>query len=85
AAVVGEPSELHGEIVVAYVVTKEGEQMTPAEVRAYCRENLGPHQVPRKVVVREALPKNAAGKILKRELRKAGELERGVDSRESEG
>ncbi|MET0024236.1 MAG: long-chain fatty acid--CoA ligase [Sedimenticola sp.] len=84
AAVVGEPSELHGEIVVAYVVTKEGEQMTPAVVRAYCRENLGPHQVPRKVVVREALPKNAAGKILKRELRKAGELERGVDSRESE-
>ncbi|OOZ36162.1 long-chain-fatty-acid--CoA ligase [Solemya velesiana gill symbiont] len=84
AAVVGEPSELHGEIVVAYVVAREGEEMTPAEVRAYCCENLGPHQVPRKVVVKDALPKNAAGKILKRELRKAGELERGGDSRETE-
>ncbi|OQX35736.1 MAG: long-chain fatty acid--CoA ligase, partial [Candidatus Sedimenticola endophacoides] len=84
AAVVGEPSELHGEIVVAYVVAAEGAALTPAGVRAYCRENLGQHQVPRKVLVREALPKNAAGKILKRELRKAGELERGIDSRERE-
>ncbi|MEW7977739.1 MAG: hypothetical protein AB2814_09995 [Candidatus Sedimenticola endophacoides] len=84
AAVVGEPSELHGEIVVAYVVAAEGAALTPAGVRAYCRENLGQHQVPRKVLVREALSKNAAGKILKRELRKAGELERGIDSRERE-
>jgi long-chain acyl-CoA synthetase len=85
AAVVGEPSELHGEIVVAYVVAKEGRAITAAEIRGFCRENLGQHQVPRKVIVKEALPKNAAGKILKRELRKAGELERGIDSRESEG
>jgi len=84
AAVVGEPSQLHGEIVVAYVVAKEGERLTPAGIRAFCKENLGPHQVPRKVIVCDALPKNAAGKILKRELRKAGELERGIDSRESE-
>ncbi len=84
AAVVGEPSDLHGEIVVAYVVPKEGETFTPGEIRGFCRDNLGQHQVPRKVIVRDALPKNAAGKILKRELRKAGELERGVDSRERE-
>ncbi|VAW40145.1 Long-chain-fatty-acid--CoA ligase [hydrothermal vent metagenome] len=42
-------------------------------------ENLGRHQAPRKVVIRSSLPKNAAGKILKRELRREGELERGVD------
>ncbi len=80
AAVVGEPDKLHGEIPVAHVVPKEGEQVTSAEVRAFCRDNLGRHEVPRRVVVREALPKNAAGKILKRELRRAGELERGIDS-----
>jgi long-chain acyl-CoA synthetase len=36
------------------------------------------------VVFRQTLPKNAAGKILKRELRREGELERGVDHRPSE-
>lgn len=79
AAVVGEPSELHGEIVVAHVVPVAGEEPAASGIKAYCRENLGRHQVPRKVVIRDALPKNAAGKILKRELRREGELERGVD------
>lgn len=81
AAVVGEPSELHGEIPVAYVALKEGELLSAADIRTYCRNNLGRHEVPRKVELCAALPKNAAGKILKRELRKSGELERGVDSR----
>ncbi len=79
AAVVGEPSERHGEIPVAHVVPEEGARLSAAEVRAYCLENLGRHQVPRKVIIRSSLPKNAAGKILKRELRRQGELERGVD------
>jgi len=81
AAVVGEPHETHGEIPVAHVVLTEGAELESSEVRAWCREQLGRHEVPRKVVIRDALPKNAAGKILKRELRKEGELERGVDSR----
>lgn len=84
AAVVGEPDELHGEIPVAFVAPKEGASMTSAEIRAWCREHLGRHEVPRKVFFRPELPKNAAGKILKRELRAAGELERGVDSRKRE-
>jgi long-chain acyl-CoA synthetase len=81
AAVVGEPSELHGEIPVAHVVLKEEITFSAADIRAFCRENLGRHEVPRKVELATALPKNAAGKILKRELRKSGELERGIDSR----
>jgi long-chain acyl-CoA synthetase len=80
AAVVGEPDRLHGEIPVAFVVPREGEEVSAADVRAFCKENLGRHEVPRRVEIREALPKNAAGKILKRELRREGELERGVDS-----
>ncbi|MCB1738551.1 MAG: long-chain fatty acid--CoA ligase, partial [Gammaproteobacteria bacterium] len=67
----------HGEIPVAYVALKAA--TTPAELRAFCRDRLGPHQVPRRFTVLDALPKNAAGKIVKRELRKQGELERGVD------
>ena len=79
AAVVGEPHPSHGEIVVAYVVIRPGSGLDAAGIKAYCRDNLGPHQRPRKVLLREALPKNATGKILKRELRRQGELERGID------
>jgi len=82
AAVVGEPHELHGEIPVAYVVALPGATLDGAEIRAFCRDRLGRHEVPRKVVVRGPLPRNAAGKLLKRELRKDGELERGIDSRD---
>ena len=82
AAVVGEPHESHGEIVVAHVVPKPESGLDIATVKAFCRQHLGQHQLPRKVILRETLPKNAAGKILKRELRKEGEIERGVDSRE---
>ncbi len=84
AAVVGEPSESHGEIPVAYVALHEGAQADGSEIRRFCREHLGRHEVPRKVFFLPELPKNAAGKILKRELRKQGELERGVDSRRPE-
>jgi len=79
AAVVGEPNARHGEVPIAHVVLQEDAGITASQVRAYCLENLGRYQVPRKVVIRASLPKNAAGKILKRELRREGELERGVD------
>jgi len=82
AAVVGEPHKLHGEIPVAYVTLKDGCDATAEQVRAFCLENLGRHEVPRKVFFLPELPKTASGKILKRELRKHGEIERGVDSRE---
>ncbi|MCX7112224.1 MAG: long-chain fatty acid--CoA ligase [Proteobacteria bacterium] len=78
AAVVGEPSDLHGEIPVAYVSLIAGAEATEAAIRAHCRENLGSHQVPRKIHILTELPKNATGKILKRELHKQGEIERGV-------
>jgi long-chain acyl-CoA synthetase len=84
AAVVGEPHALHGEIPVAFISTKEGTSATADQIRSFCRESLGRHEVPRKVFFLSELPKNAAGKILKRELRKHGELERGVDSRSHE-
>lgn len=80
AAVVGEPHASHGEIVVAHVVAREGVDLDDHELKTFCREQLGQHQMPRKFVLHESLPKNATGKILKRELRRAGEIERGVDS-----
>jgi long-chain acyl-CoA synthetase len=79
AAVVGEPHPLHGEIPVAFVVLTPGADADAGELKAWCRSHLGRHEIPRRIVLRESLPKNAAGKILKRELRRGGELERGVD------
>ncbi|MCA1808134.1 MAG: long-chain fatty acid--CoA ligase [Lentisphaerae bacterium] len=49
------------------------------EARNHCRESLGRHEIPRKVIFLPDLPKNAAGKIMKRELQRQGEIERGVD------
>jgi long-chain acyl-CoA synthetase len=81
AAVIGEPDELHGEIPVACIALRDGAKLTSAEVRAFCRDSLGRHEVPKKVLFMQELLKNAAGKIMKRELRKHGEIERGIDSR----
>jgi long-chain acyl-CoA synthetase len=81
AAVVGEPHGLHGEIPVAFVVARPAARPDAARLRDWCREHLGRHEIPRRFELCESLPRNAAGKILKRELRRQGELERGVDSR----
>ncbi len=78
AAVVGEPNDLHGEIPVAYIALKEGSNAGSKDIRDFCREHLGRHEIPRKLYFVKELPKNAAGKILKRELRKSGEYERGI-------
>lgn len=80
AAVVGEPHPMHGEIPVAYVVIESGSGLDESAIRRWCRENLGRYQVPRKFYRLAELPKNASGKILKRELSRSGEFERGVDS-----
>lgn len=78
AAVVGDPDPRHGEVPVAHVVMRPDSRAGEADLRRWCREHLGRHEVPRRFVIRDGLPKNAAGKILKRALRRAGELERGV-------
>ena len=79
AAVVGQPHSLHGEVPVAYIVLKENFQPLESDIRAFCLQHLGRHEVPRKVIFMDELPKNAAGKIVKRELRKQGEIERGIN------
>jgi long-chain acyl-CoA synthetase len=80
AAVVGEPNRIHGEIPIAYVTSAPEQQADAAELKAWCRQHLGSHEIPRRIEVVATLPKNAAGKVLKRELRRVGEVERGVDT-----
>ncbi|MGY1673039.1 acyl-CoA synthetase [Geodermatophilus sp. SYSU D00710] len=70
-AVFGIPHPRWIEAVAAVVVPREGQRAEPAELVAFCRERLAGFKTPRHVVVADALPKNASGKILKRELRTA--------------
>jgi acyl-CoA synthetase (AMP-forming)/AMP-acid ligase II len=69
AAVVGIPDEVYGEQVGAAVACKPGDDVTPEALIAFCREHLARFKAPRTVVLVEALPRNAGGKVLKAELR----------------
>jgi len=79
AAVIGQPHKLHGEVPIAYISLKDGCLADEREIRRFCMLHLGRHEIPKKILFLNELPKNAAGKIVKRELRKAGEVERGID------
>lgn len=68
-AVVGMPDERLGEVGCAYVVPRNRDVFDPGELIAWCRETLANFKVPRRIVVVDELPMNAAGKVLKEELR----------------
>jgi fatty-acyl-CoA synthase len=69
AAVIGVPDERWGEVGVAIVVVQPGATFDEQDLIAYCRRRLAAFKVPRAVRVADELPRSAAGKLLKRELR----------------
>ncbi|HYO88510.1 MAG TPA: long-chain fatty acid--CoA ligase [Candidatus Limnocylindrales bacterium] len=69
AAIIGVPDERWGECGLAILVLKQGITLEPERVIAHCRTQLAKYKVPRSVVFIDALPRNAAGKVLKRDLR----------------
>jgi long-chain acyl-CoA synthetase len=68
AGAVGVPDARTGEAVKLVVVRKDMD-LTEADLVAYCRQQLTGYKTPRQVEFRDALPKTAVGKILRRELR----------------
>ncbi|MCX5009069.1 AMP-binding protein [Streptomyces sp. NBC_00638] len=68
-AVVGVPDPLWGEVVTAYVVPRPGAApVGPEELALFLRPLLAGYKLPRQVRAMAALPRNSAGKVLKREL-----------------
>ena len=72
AVVIGVEDERFGQRLVAYVVPRTTSGLTGEDVIAFGRDNLARFKVPREVHLRDELPRNALGKVLRRELRPAG-------------
>jgi acyl-CoA synthetase (AMP-forming)/AMP-acid ligase II len=68
-AVIGVPSERWGETPLAVVVPRAGAEPDAAELEAWINAHVGRQQRVTGVVLRDSLPRNPNGKILKRELR----------------
>ena len=68
-AVIGVPNARMGEVGKAFIVPRPGANPTPDSIIAWAREAMANYKVPRLVEIVDALPLNAAGKVLKTELR----------------
>jgi long-chain acyl-CoA synthetase len=69
AAVIGIPNARTGEAVAAWIVLEPGSAVTAEEVRSYASAHLARYKVPSTVQIVDRLPRNEAGKLLRRELR----------------
>jgi len=69
AAVIGIPDAYRGEVVKAFVVLKAGASAIPEQLIEHCKTGLAEYKIPRRIEIRDSLPKSAVGKILLRVLR----------------
>jgi acyl-CoA synthetase (AMP-forming)/AMP-acid ligase II len=67
-AIIGVEDEKFGQRLKGYAVTTKGKKVTEDELKAYVKKNLAGYKVPREIVFVDELPRNATGKVLKREL-----------------
>ncbi|MDA1298630.1 MAG: long-chain-fatty-acid--CoA ligase [Proteobacteria bacterium] len=69
AAVIGIPSHEWGEAVMAFVVLKAGQSATVDDFIEFCRPRLAGYKIPRRIEFIDEIPRNASGKVLKKDLR----------------
>jgi acyl-CoA synthetase (AMP-forming)/AMP-acid ligase II len=69
AAVIGVPDPVTGEAVTAVVMLREGMSAAPQELIYFCADSLAEYQRPSSVEFADSFPRNALGKVLKRQLR----------------
>lgn len=69
-AVVGDTDKIHGEIPIAVIRLKEGIKADENEIKKYCKEHIANFKVPHRIEFWQELPRNATGKILKKDIKK---------------
>ena len=69
--VIGVPDKAMGEEIMACIILKEGEAMTVEEMKAYVRDHMAKHKVPKYIDFVDGFPMNDAGKIQKYKMREA--------------
>jgi acyl-CoA synthetase (AMP-forming)/AMP-acid ligase II len=69
AAVVGVPDSIRGEIVKAFVVSKDKDPLSAQDIKDFCRAHLAHFKMPHDIQFMDALPKNRAGKVDKVSLK----------------
>ena len=67
--VVGVPDDRWGEVGAAFIVVREGADLTAADVRAHLDGRLARYKIPRRIEFAAGLPRNATGKLLRQQLR----------------
>jgi fatty-acyl-CoA synthase len=79
-AVIGVDDEKFGQRLKAYVVKKKGASVTQESIQQAVKSNLARYKVPREVEFIDELPRNATGKVLKRELKEHHEEKQGASA-----
>ena len=74
-AAIGVDDEDFGQRLRAFVVLASGKKASEDDLKGYVKQNLARYKVPREIVFLDELPRNATGKVLKRELAEEEEEE----------
>ena len=69
AAVIGVPDRIKGQAILTVIVLSEGMQGDKEEFLNCCKENIPDYGVPKTVLLRDGIPRDPAGKILKKVLK----------------
>ncbi len=67
-AVIPEPHDKYGQVAKACIVLKRGETASEEGIRAFCEEKMASYKIPEHIVFREGFPRNAIGKVIKKNL-----------------
>ncbi|MDW3652217.1 MAG: AMP-binding protein [Bacteroidia bacterium] len=81
--VIGVPDKKYGEEIMAWVKLKEGENMDPEEIKAYCKGEIAHFKIPRYVKFTDDFPMTVTGKIRKVEMREVSIKELGLEAADS--
>ncbi|MBM7691370.1 fatty-acyl-CoA synthase [Peribacillus deserti] len=67
--IIGVPDKKYGEEVMAWIIPREGRQLTSEDIKAYCKGKISKHKIPRYIEFTKEYPMTASGKIQKFKLR----------------